>query len=238
MGVFKNDGLINLSLKEKVNRKQFKNKYKKRKDPTNYEGRKYKDYLVFKKENSNIKTTEMDTVMNSLSGPYIQTFYFEGTELMIGLLHHEKTSTSMASSLNVFQEKLNVDEFSKLFGLILTDRGVEFEIINLFLFSPNSKEVRLNIFYCDPMQSSQKPHVENNHNFIREILPNGQDWGYLTQEKINLMFSHINSTPKENLGNKTPYEIFTFIYGEEIANKLDIQKIEKDEVCTTPHLLK
>jgi len=88
------------------------------------------------------------------------------------------------------------------------------------------------------MQSSQKPHVENNHNFIREILPNGQDWGYLTQEKINLMFSHINSTPKENLGNKTPYEIFTFIYGEEIANKLDIQKIEKDEVCTTPHLLK
>lgn len=52
------------------------------------------------------------------------------------------------------------------------------------------------------------------------------------------MFSHINSTPRENLGNKTPYEIFTFIYGEKLAEKLNIQEIEKDEVCTTPRLLK
>ena len=37
-GVFRNEGLINLSLKEKVSRKQFKNKYKKRKLPSNYEG--------------------------------------------------------------------------------------------------------------------------------------------------------------------------------------------------------
>lgn len=88
------------------------------------------------------------------------------------------------------------------------------------------------------MQSSQKPHVENNHNFIREILPNGQDWSHLTQEKLDLMFSHINSTPREILGEKTLYEIFTFIYGKELANKLNIQEIAKDEVNTTPRLLK
>ena len=52
------------------------------------------------------------------------------------------------------------------------------------------------------------------------------------------MFSHINSTPRKSLGNKTPYEIFTFIYEKELADKLNIQKIEKDEVCTTPRLLK
>lgn len=99
-------------------------------------------------------------------------------------------------------------------------------------------EIRSKIFYCDPQQSSQKPHVENNHNFVREILPNGQAWNNLTQEKVNLMFSHINSTPRESLGNKTPYEIFTFIYGKELADKLGIQKIVKDEVNTTPRLLK
>ena len=88
------------------------------------------------------------------------------------------------------------------------------------------------------MQSSKKTHVENSHNFIREILPNGQDWSHLTQEKLNLIFSHINSTPRENLGGKTSYEIFTFIYGEELASKLNIQKIAKDEITTTLRLLK
>ena len=52
------------------------------------------------------------------------------------------------------------------------------------------------------------------------------------------MFSHINSTARENLGGKTPYEIFTFIYSIEIASKLGIQEIKKDEVILQPHLLK
>lgn len=52
------------------------------------------------------------------------------------------------------------------------------------------------------------------------------------------MFSPINSTPRENLGGKTPYEIFTFIYGDELVNKLNIQKILKDKVTTNPLLLK
>ncbi len=52
------------------------------------------------------------------------------------------------------------------------------------------------------------------------------------------MFSHINSTPREALGGKTPYEIFTFIYGKQTTDKLNIQEIAKDEVTTTPRLLK
>lgn len=238
MGVFKNEGLINLSLKEKVSRKQFKGKYKKRKYPSNYEGHKYKDYLDFKKGNPSVKPTEMDTVMNSLSGPYIQTFSFESTELMIGILHHEKTSASMASSLNEFQKKLNTDEFSKLFGLLLTDRGVEFEIIKLFIFTPNTEEVRLNIFYCDPMCSHQKPHVENNHNYIRDIIPNEVDISNITQEDINLMFDHINSTPRESLNGKTPYEMFEFLYGSDLLHKLGVNKVDRDNVILKPYLLK
>lgn len=31
---------------------------------------------------------------------------------------------------------------------------------------------------------------------------------WINQDKVNLMFSHINSTPRESLGGKTPYEIF------------------------------
>ena len=238
MDLFKDWGVTNLTLKRKVKRKISKKYLRKRKEAKNYEGRSYTDYLEYKIQNPNIVTTEMDTVYNNQNGPYIQTFIFENTSFMIGILHSQKTSDSMSKALNVIQDKLSDKEYKDLFSTLLTDRGSEFEKSQQFEVNIETGEIRGKIFYCDPMQSSQKPHVENNHNFIREILPNGQDWSHLTQEKLDLMFSHINSIPRENLGGKTPYEIFSFIYGEKLANKFNIQKIAKDEVTTTPRLLK
>ncbi len=238
MGLFKDWGITNIELKRKVKRRLPKKQLKKRKEPVNYTGRTYTDYLEYKIQKPNITTTEMDTVYNSQLGPYIQTFIFENTSFMIGILHTNKTADSMSQSLNKFQNKLSSKEYEQLFSVLLTDRGTEFSKPQQFEINMDTGEIRSKIFYCDPMQSSQKPHVEKNHNFIREILPNGQDWSHLTQEKLDLMFSHINSIPRKNLGNKTPYEIFTFIYGKELADKLNIQKIAKDEVNTTPRLLK
>lgn len=236
MGLFKDWNVTNLTLKRQVKRKVSKKKLKKRKQPENYEGRTYTDYLEYKVLNPNVPTTEMDTVYNHQSGPYIQTFIFENTSFMIGILHENKTADSMSNALNRFQYKLSDEEYQKLFTLLLTDRGTEFGKPQQFEINMDTGEIRSKIFYCDPLQSSQKPHVENNHNFIREILPNGQSWNGLTQDKVNLMFSHINSTPRESLGGKTPYEIFTFIYGKQLADKLNIQEIAKDEVTTTPRL--
>lgn len=239
MGLFKDWDVTNLTLKRKVKRKTTKKKkLKKRKETTNYAGRTYTDYLKYKIQYPNIPTTEMDTVYNNQSGPYIQTFIFENTAFMIGILHNSKTVDSMSETLNKFQNTLTDKEYKSLFTLLLTDRGTEFAKPQQFEINMKTGEIRSKIFYCDPQQSSQKPHVENNHNFIREILPNGQDWSHLTQDKIDLMFSHINSTPRESLGSKTPYEVFTYIYGKELADKLNIQKIAKDEVNTNPRLLK
>ena len=176
--------------------------------------------------------------MNDLSGPYIQTFIFEKTGFMIGYLHKEKTSESMSNTLSKLQDKLEDEEFRQLFSLLLTDRGSEFEKSQLFEVNTDTGEIRSNIFYCDAMKSSQKPHVENNHNYIRDILPNGIDLNFLTQKKLNLMFSHINSTPRKSLNYKSPYEVFTFMYGEDVAKKLNIQKIQRDKVILKPYLLK
>ena len=93
-----------------------------------------------------------------------------------------------------------------------------------------TKEARLNIFYCDPMCSYQKPHVENNHNYIRDIISNEVDISNITQQDINLMFDHINSTPRESLNGKTPYEMFEFLYGTKLLQKLGVNKIERDDV--------
>ena len=237
MGLFKDWGVTNLDLRRKVTRKLKKKKLKKRAEPTDYTGRKYEDYLEFIKNNPCSPTTEMDTVYNHQEGPFIQTFIFEHTGFMIGILHQEKTVMSMASSLDKFQDILQ-DDYEKLFSLLLTDRGSEFADPQAFEINFETGECRSKIFYCDAQQSQQKPHVENNHNFIREILPNGRDLAHLTQEQLDLMFSHINSVPRKSLGGKTPYEAFTFFYGEEIPKKLNIQKIEKDMVTLKPYLLK
>ena len=85
---------------------------------------------------------------------------------------------------------------------------------------------------------SQKPHVENNHNYLRNIIPNGIRLDKITQEELDMVFSHINSTPRASLNGKTPYEAFAFFYGEELLNKLNIKKIDRDEVTLMPYLLK
>lgn len=53
-----------------------------------------------------------------------------------------------------------------------------------------------------------------------------------------MVFSHINSTPRASLNGKTPYEAFAFFYGEALLNKLNIKKIDRDEVTLMPYLLK
>ncbi len=235
-GIFKDFGIDNFSLRRQVSMKARK-KLKKRKEPVNYEGRKYADYLNFIKENPSVPTTEMDTLYNHPEGPFIQTFSFQNTCLMTGFLHFEKNSASMAASLDYLQELLGVD-YAKLFSLILTDRGSEFEKYDLFESNAETGQFRTNIFYCDPQTPSQKPHVENNHNYVRDVIPNGTDLRNLTQQDLLLLFSHINSTPRKVLNGRTPYEVFSFFYGEEILHKLRIQRIQPDAVTLQPFLLK
>jgi len=233
--VFKEFGVDNFSLKEQVNRRLPK-KYKKRKTVANFEGRKYADFLAFRAANPETPVTQMDTVYNSPSGPYLQTYLFEKTAFMIGFIHKDKTNDSMSSTLNLLQDRLGDELFAKLFPLILTDRGSEFEKYQLFELDNNGKS-RLSMFYCDPMQSCQKPHVENNHNFIRDIIPNSYPLDSLTQTDIDLMFSHINSTPRRSLGDKTPFEFFEFLYGEAPARLLNIHAVNRDDVVLKPYLI-
>lgn len=240
-GYFKDFGVTNMPLKRTIKRKKKRvtsTKLKKRKESVDYTGRTYADYLQYKLDNPDKSTTEMDTLYNHQSGPYIQTFIFENTGFMIGILHKEKTADSMSNALNTIQDILTSNEYESLFSLLLTDRGTEFSKPIQFEINHNTGEVKGKIFYCDPQHSSQKPHVENNHILIRDILPKKMDLSFLTQEKLNIMFSHLNSTPRASLGGKTPYEVFTFLYGKAVAKKLQITEIKKDDVCLTPSLLK
>ncbi|MDF9867852.1 IS30 family transposase [Bacilli bacterium PM5-3] len=240
-GLFKEDGIDYFSLKEKVQRKHSKSKLKKRREPVNYDNHKYIDYLHFKDNYPDVPTTQMDTVLNSNSGPYIQTFYFDKIKILIGRLHHHKTSEYMANELDTLEKQLGSVLFKELFSLLLTDRGTEFQKPELFEVNTSTGEVRLNIFYCDPQQSQQKPQIENNHNYIRDIIPNEVDISNIKQEDLDLMFSHINSTPRKIYNGKTPIEILKFFYEDDfelIMKAFNLKEIKRDEVILKPYLLK
>jgi len=236
-GVFHDYGLINLSLKRKVQRKQFKDKYKPRKEPVNYEGHRYLDYLDFIKQNPDTKAVQMDTLYNNQEGPYIQTLMFTSTSLMIGYIHNERTCDCMSDTFDMLEDILGHDTFIKLIPLVLTDRGPEFSKPHLFEFNKKTGEARTNIYYCDPMQSTQKAHVENNHIYVREILPKNINLSGITNKDLSLAFSHINSTPRQSLGGKSPYELFSFIYGHEVLDLLNISFISRDDVILKPYLI-
>lgn len=53
-----------------------------------------------------------------------------------------------------------------------------------------------------------------------------------------MIFSHINSVKRKSLGGKTPYEVFAFTYGAEVATLLGITSVPADKVNQSPSLLK
>ena len=93
------------------------------------------------------------------------------------------------------------------------------------------------------MQSGQKGTLENKHIELRYILPKGTDLknlGLTGQTELNLVLSHINSSPVEILGGKSPLELTEFMY-HDLYEKLyafGIRQIEKDRVILRPYLLK
>ena len=96
----------------------------------------------------------------------------------------------------------------------------------------------MNVFYCDPSASYQKGSIEKNHEYIRYVIPKGNSFNHLDQEDCNLLASHINSTSRVILNNKTPYESITTLMSKDLITKFNIKFIQPDEVNLSASLLK
>jgi hypothetical protein len=80
--------------------------------------------------------------------------------------------------------------------------------------------------------------VELNHEFIRRILPKGSSFDSFGQEDVDLMMSHINSYSREKLNDKSPFEVFGFLYGFDVLEKLGLRFIPANEILLKPSLMK
>ena len=211
-------GISALDLHRQVSRKLPKKKakeYKKRADNKYLLGRTYKDYLAYIGENPDVFVTQMDTVYNNESaGPFIQTFKFINVGVLFGVFHDSKTARNMKNGVDLLESVLEPEIFRKYVHVLLTDRGSKFSAAEAMETSGDSTR-RTRVFFCDPMRAGQKGSLENKHIELRYILPHGTDLNVLgldSQDALNFVLSHVNSSPVEKLGGKSPLELANFMY--------------------------
>ena len=166
------------------------------------------------------------------------TLLFTNCDLQLMFLRERNTAKSVCAVFSELRRKLGEDDFKKLFPVILTDRGSEFTDPVRIETDPESGELQCRLFYCDPQRSNQKSSCERGHEFIRYVIPKGKSMNDLTQEQITLMRDHIASYPRAKWNNKSPYDVFVSIYGDEIAAKLGLVKIDPKAIVLRPQLLK
>ena len=224
----------NVDLKRKVKFKPRKCHKTQISDRTVFINRTYQDFQTLRLKSF----TEMDTVHSSRdSKKTLLTFFFTKEKLFLAFLMNRCTEGAVRLVFDRLEKRLGTYEFISTFEHILTDRGTEFG-------DPESLETGVNgiqrtsIYYCDPMRSGQKGGLEQAHTMLRMVLPKGSSFEFLTQWDVNLIVNHINSTPRESLGGRTPYNVALETLGEEVLNAFQLRPIAPDEVNLTPKLIR
>ncbi|MDO5139477.1 MAG: IS30 family transposase [Oscillospiraceae bacterium] len=235
-GVF---SIGNLDLRRKVSRKPSRDKSGPvlHVDKKCHVGRTYADFEEYISDHPDLNVNEMDTVEGNKGGKVILTIFFRDCDLQLMFLRDVKNAANVTAVFLWLRQVLGKD-FSKVFKVILTDRGTEFTDPVSIEFDPCTGEQLCRLFYCDPQQTNQKSRCERNHEYIRYIRPKGHTFDDLKPEDVTLMMNHVNSMPRASLNGKAPIQVFHSIYGEETAAKLGLKYIPLEELLLKPELLK
>ncbi len=230
----------NIDLPKKVayRKRRAKSQSKRNTEYACRKGRTIEDFNKFVRHEKPPYIVEMDTVKSKRgSSKTLLTMIFRDTSFMFIFLLLDGTQESVLEVFDYLTHVLGLKLFKRLFSCILTDNGPEFKNPTALEFTENGIP-RCNIFYCDPLASWQKPHVENNHKLIRRILPKGTSFADLTQKDVTVIANHINSVAREIYDNSTPFDLVDRRYFRKPFERFDLHPVAPDEVNLTPKLLK
>jgi IS30 family transposase len=192
-------------------------------------GRDYECFTAFLTDNPDTPITELDTVEGKKGGKVLLTVHFVKAEFMLAFLRGHNDSQSVIDIFERLYLELRPDRFADIFGLCLADNGSEFSNPKAIEFDKQGNR-RARLYYCDPSSPFQKGSAEKNHQFIRCFFPKGKDISAYSQSDISLMMDHINSYGRKTLSDKTPHDMFAFLYGNEVLSLLGCNKIPPNEV--------
>lgn len=227
----------NLDLPRKVRYRPRKRKKEIKVDKQCYVGRTYDDFTAYMAANPDTAVVQMDTVEGRKGGKVLLTLHFCSSSLMLAFLRDHNTARSITDIYNDLYDRLGHEWFTRLFPVILTDRGSEFTDPQAIEFNQEGKR-RTRVFFCNPQSPWQKGCCEVNHELLRRIIPKGSSLDNMTQEDVSMMMNHINSYNRRKLNDRSAHQLFSFLHGEDVMHKLDITEIPADEIVLTPSLIK
>lgn len=182
--------------------------------------------------------TQMDTIKGVKGGKVILSLKIVNIQFQFYFLLENKTAKCVVDKLNEIQRIIGLENYKRIFGIILTDNGAEFTDIKGIMTDPDSGETRTELYFCQPLQSGQKGSCERNHELFRYILPKGTSFDSYTEETFRLITSHVNSYKRKSIDFSCPIEKFYAFFGKEILDLLNISLIPANEVQLTPELIK
>ena len=202
-------------------------------------GHTYSDYTNYISENEDSIVCQMDTVIGLReASKVILTLHIPLIHFQFYFILPDKTAESVVTLLDNLVEILGIDDYKKVFGLILTDNGAEFSDVDGIRFYNLTGEERSLLYFCEPLASFQKGACEKNHELFRYIYPKSTSFDNVTQDDLNLVMSHINSYKRKSTDYSTPIELFRAHFGSEILSKLNIKEIPANDIILTPALVK
>lgn len=187
-------------------------------------GRDFDCFTTYMKDHPDTPIVQLDSVEGKKGGKVLLTIHFVKAEMMLAFLRDFNDSQSVIDIFDRLYLELRSDRFMELFQLCLTDNGSEFSNPKRLEFDRQDNR-RTRLFYCNPSAPYQKGSAERNHEFIRYFIPKGVDISQYSQDDISLMMNHINSYARSSLGDKCPYDMFTFLYGNEMLDLLGCHKV-------------
>ncbi len=199
--------------------------------------RTYKDFEFYIENHPDASVVELDTVKGTrTAGKCLMTLLFRSCNFMIIILLPRCSQECVINAFNNLVDTLTPRLFKKYFEVILTDNGPEFK--NPWDIEKGKDGRQLcYVFYCDPYESSQKGKLEKNHEYIRYVIPKGKSMQNYTQDDINKLASHINSTARDSLNGATPFALANLLLDKRIPILTGQYEVSPDDVMLKPDLL-
>ena len=223
-----------MDLRKKVKYKKRNKRKANRREREFYAGREHSDYMELDAE-ARATTVQMDCVEGAEGdGQALLTLHFVALRFQIYILLERKDSEHVVAALDWIERLCGKRAFKRLFGLILADRGSEFDDI-----AGIEKGGRCSVYYTDPQRPDQKGGCEKNHVELRKIVPKGTsiDGLGLDQWVVAGICSHANSSMRLSIGDASPMALAKAALPASLLEGLGLELVPPDEVETRPELV-